>query len=228
VATKKRSYHHGDLRRVLLEASIELIRERGLDDLSLREVARRAGVSPAAPYHHFETRQELLVALALDGFTMLAVATAKARDEAASDDPIDRFAAIGHAYIRFALEHPAHFRLMFRPSLVPQGALPSDGAPGEAFAVLVDAVAAVLEDERLRAHVDAPGLVLLAWSQVHGAAELLLDGPLAIGLPEFQISAADVPSRIIGATCTTLKALRSALPQPKPVRRPGSKQRRPR
>src|SRR5690242_4627498 len=115
-AKKKRAYHHGDLRRTLLEASLELIAESGLDALSLREVARRAGVSPGAPYHHFESREQLLTALAVDGFALLGEAMRSARDAAGAEDVIERFGAIGEAYVRFALAHPAHFRLMFRPS----------------------------------------------------------------------------------------------------------------
>jgi AcrR family transcriptional regulator len=196
--TKKRAYHHGDLRRTLLQASVALILEKGLDELSLREVARRAGVSPAAPYHHFATRQELLAALALDGFGMLTERMRAARD-AASAVPRERLCAIGEAYIRFAVEHPAHFRLMFRHSLVPFEALPADGASRDAFVVLLDAVSEVLADENVAQHVERRGLVLLAWSAVHGAAELVLDGPLANGIDELDVASGEVPRLVTRA-----------------------------
>lgn len=207
VATKKRAYHHGDLRRALLEASIQLILERGLDALSLREVARRAGVSPAAPYHHFATRQELLAALAIDGFALLARAMAGARDAAAGRSAVQRFCATGEAYVRFALAHPAHFRLMFRPSL--SGQLPLDGPPKQAFDILLGGAAELLEDPALRAHIDRRGLVLLAWSQVHGAAELLLDGPLAHDAHGLDAPPEVVPALVTGAFGGMLAALRS-------------------
>lgn len=204
---RKRPYHHGDLRRTLLEASLELILERGLDALSLREVARRAGVSPAAPYHHFATREQLLGALAVDGFALLAQAMQTARDAAAAAGAIDRLRAIGEAYVRFAVAHPAHFRLMFRPSLVAPDVLPEGGAPAQAFAILVDVVSEVLEDDVIRNDVDQRGLVLMAWSLVHGAAELLLDGPLANGLAELDVQASAVPALVTRAFAGVLAAL---------------------
>lgn len=214
---RKRPYHHGDLRRTLLEASVELIAERGLDALSLREVARRAGVSPAAPYHHFASREELLLALALEGFTLLALAMQTARDAAASASAIERLGAIGEAYVRFAVAHPAHFRLMFRPSLMSPGTLPQEGAPGQAFALLLDGVSEVLENDDVRKTVDRRGLVLVAWSLVHGAAELLLDGPLADGLPDLDIPASEVPA-LLTRSFEGIIAASSAAPS-RPARR---------
>jgi len=205
-AKKKRAYHHGDLRRTLLEASLALIAEEGLDALSLREVARRAGVSPGAPYHHFESREQLLTALAIDGFTLLGEAMLRARDAASSADVIERFGAIGEAYVRFALAHPAHFRLMFRPSLLPSEALPSEGSPAEAFRVLLDIVAQLFESGAVGGNVDRRGLVLLAWSIVHGAAELMLDGPLANGHAELGVRAAEIPALVTRTLGNILKA----------------------
>lgn len=204
-AKKKRAYHHGDLRRTLLEASLALIAEQGLGALSLREVARRAGVSPGAPYHHFESREQLLTALAIDGFTLLGEAMRRARDAASSADVIGRFCAIGEAYVRFALAHPAHFRLMFRPSLVPTEALPSEGSPAAAFRVLLDIVAQLFDSGAIGANVERPGFVLLAWSVVHGAAELMLDGPLAGGHAELGVRAVDIPALVTGSLGTILK-----------------------
>lgn len=209
---RKRPYHHGDLRRALLTASVELIVERGLDALSLREVARRAGVSAAAPYHHFATREELLVALSLEGFATLALVLQSARDAAAGASAIERLGAIGEAYVRFALAHPAHFRLMFRPSLVPPDAIPHEGAPGQAFALLLDGVAEVLANDDVRRNVDQRGLVLVAWSLVHGAAELLLDGPLANGLPDLGLRASEVPALLRRSFVGILAALTEAPP----------------
>ncbi len=207
--TKKRAYHHGDLRRTLLEASVGLILERGLDELSLREVARRAGVSPAAPYHHFQSRQDLLAALALDGFSMLAESMRTARAAVEPAGATERLRATGLGYIRFAVSHPAHFRLMFRPSIVPPEALPCDGPSREAFDILIDAVSEVLEDRNIRAHIDRRGLVLVAWSLVHGAAELMLDGPFAADIDEIDARASDIPELLSRAFQGLLGALRA-------------------
>src|SRR3954465_4115916 len=109
------TYHHGDLRRELLDASIAVRAERGIEAMSLRDVARQAGVSPAAPYHHFASKDALLDAIAVDGFMQLAHVMIAAR-EAAGSEPTARLRAIGEAYVRFALERPAHFHVMFRRS----------------------------------------------------------------------------------------------------------------
>ena len=108
----KPAYHHGDLRRALTEAAWELVREHGLDALTLREVARKVGVTHAAPYHHFESREALLDALAEEAFGALASAM-----EAVSlreRDPVDRLMAVGRAYIDFGRAHPERLQVMFR------------------------------------------------------------------------------------------------------------------
>src|SRR5205809_439421 len=110
------SYHHGDLRRTLIDASLALVEEEGIGALSLREVARKAGVTHNAPYHHFPDRGALLAAIAEEGFGRLAQETAAAR-AAVPDDPLARLTACGQAYVRFAIASPAHFRVMFRPEL---------------------------------------------------------------------------------------------------------------
>ena len=105
--SKRTAYHHGDLRRALLEASLALIDESGIGALSLREAARKAGVSHNAPYHHFKDRGSLLAALAEEGFAQLAADMTAAR--AAAPDARTRLEACGQAYVRFALNSPARF-----------------------------------------------------------------------------------------------------------------------
>jgi AcrR family transcriptional regulator len=106
-----RPYHHGDLRRVLLEAAVEAIDEVGPAALSLRDLARRAGVSHAAPAHHFGDKAGLLTAVAADGFRRLAATLGDAYRATGS------FLEVGVAYVRFAVTHRAHFEVMFRPEL---------------------------------------------------------------------------------------------------------------
>ena len=103
------TYHHGDLRAAILTEAAHLVAERGADRVSLRELAREAGVSHAAPAHHFTDRRGLFTALAAQGFEMLAAALAEARP---------RFLDAASAYVRFAIEHPGHYRVMFDKSLL--------------------------------------------------------------------------------------------------------------
>jgi AcrR family transcriptional regulator len=209
MAKKKRAYHHGDLRRVLLDASVDLVAKRGVDELSLREVARHAGVSPAAPYHHFASKGELLGAIALDGFALLADAMRRALEVEARGSPVEKLRAIGEAYVTFAIDHPAHFHLMFHPSLLPFAESTKEGAPAHAFAILSEAIAQVVAVPEIGARASQAGLVVLAWSLVHGAASLVLDGPLAGGLPELGVRAEEVPE-LVTRTFASLMSPRPA------------------
>jgi AcrR family transcriptional regulator len=109
---RERPYHHGNLRRGLLDAAIEVIGETGPAAMSMREVARRAGVSSAAPTHHFGDKSGLLTALAAEGFELLAAAMADEYERSHS------FREVGVAYVRFAVTNSAHFDVMFRPELL--------------------------------------------------------------------------------------------------------------
>lgn len=169
----KPHYHHGDLRQALVDASLALIAEEGFGALSLREVARRAGVTHAAPYRHFADKEALLAAVAEEGFRAMA-ARMKER-MAAHQDPRARLGACGVAYILFAVEHPAHFRVMFGPHFTRPVSLATSDA--ESFGLLVESLT-----EGQRAGAILPGeprdLALLCWSFVHGLASLLVDGQL--------------------------------------------------
>jgi AcrR family transcriptional regulator len=170
-------YHHGNLRRSLLDAALALVEESGPGALSLREIARRAGVSHAAPYRHFKSRESLIVALAEEGFRglgeeMLALTAGEA-------EPLRRFRALGLAYVRYAVAHPGHFKVMFS-SVLHEGAdtpeLADAGAP--TLQALIDTVAAGQAVGLVRAG-DAQRLALPAWSMVHGLSMLLVDRQLA-------------------------------------------------
>jgi AcrR family transcriptional regulator len=154
------TYHHGDLRRVLLEAAASAIRESGVPALSLRALARRAGVSHAAPAHHFGDKAGLLTALAAQGYALLADALAAANN----------FLDSGVAYVSFAVAHPAHFEVMFSAVLKDDPALRE--ARDQAAAVLYRHVDALADPGEVR---DA---ALAAWSMAHGFATLWLSGSL--------------------------------------------------
>lgn len=159
----RNTYHHGDLRAVLLAEAARLIAERGAERLSLRELAREAGVSHAAPAHHFADRRGLLTALATEGFTMLAGVLEAARPE---------FLSAAVAYVRFALAHPGHFAVMFDASLLDAGDAELLAAQIAASAELSRGVDS-LSDTKARANPKEAELA--AWSMVHGFSMLWLN-----------------------------------------------------
>jgi AcrR family transcriptional regulator len=199
--SKRAGYHHGDLRSALLEASMALIDEAGIGALSLREVARKAGVSHNAPYHHFKDRGSLLAALVEEGFATLAREMVAGR--AAAPDPQARLEACGLAYIRFALASPARFKLMFRPELTGPDAA---AAVAESSTPALDTLTAAIVEAQaggLAPAGDPKPLVLTCWAAVHGLASLLLDGPLARAQRTFATS----PDKLTAVVPATLTAL---------------------
>ncbi len=179
----KRSYHHGDLRRALLDGAWQLVREGGLAALSLREVARTVGVSHAAPYHHFPTRGALLDALSEQAFTGIERAMREAKGD--STDALEVLYGIGRGYIDFARAHPEQVLVMFRPRHEEvEGPVPQALAEvGErAFALLFDAVVAC-QAQGVAPPGDPHELALMAWSVVHGFSKLWVEGPLTVMPP---------------------------------------------
>jgi len=168
-----------DLRSRIVAASIGLIEEDGLAGLSMREVARRAGVTHQAPYHHFQDREAILAAVVAEGFEDLTGRLQQALDASVGGDRGHAMLAMGQAYVRFALDRPGVFRIMFRRELVEHERFPEVAVAGErAFSALlrlVDRVGGVGSTE-VRAS--------LQWSLVHGLATLLIDGKLGELAPD--------------------------------------------
>ena len=175
-------HHHGALREALLAALAEIVLERGPEAVTLRECARRAGVSHSAAAPHFGDKRGLLTAFALQGEEKLAQAM---RDALAAlpDDagPEARLAATGRGYIAFARAHPAHFRLMFRTDLIDRADPAWCNAVGQSFALLSDAMAAVRPGMDARAR---RARLALAWAGVHGFCTLRAEGTGDLWTPE--------------------------------------------
>lgn len=179
-----RPYHHGHLRRALLDAALQVLTEQDLAGLTLRQVARRAGVSEAAPYHHFASKAALVEALVAETLHQLGQALQEA-GQVSAGTPLDRLMAIGVAYVHFAVEHRTSFQILYRPELrhlarplsdadgVTRS--PIDQAGKAAYQVLLDAIVACQQAGVVVAGDPLP-LALTAWATVHGLAQLLLDG----------------------------------------------------
>jgi AcrR family transcriptional regulator len=180
VTRSRRPYHHGNLRQVLLDAGVALIRKVGPKSFTLREVARRAGVSHNAPYRHFRDKDELISAIVGQGFERLN--DAMIGQAAAGKTGVERLELCGRAYVNFALRWPGHFTAMF--DLAPQsgeGRLQvDDGASaGEmAFQTLVGVIVQC-QNEKVFPEGNPLPFALIAWSVVHGIAKLAVSGHLS-------------------------------------------------
>ncbi len=164
---------HPDLRATVLTVAAEIVATEGPDALSLREVARRAGVSHQAPYRHFDSREAVLATLATEGFAGLADAL-----EAAEQEDLDAHAVdSARAYVGFALASPGHYRVMFRPDMVRFDGHPMLYAQSARAWEALRALAVRLADDG-RIVGDEETAMAWLWSLVHGLASLLLDGPL--------------------------------------------------
>lgn len=174
-SAQRDSYHHGDLRQSLIDAAIALIQEGEISQVSLREVARRVGVSHNAPYRHFADKEALLSAVAEQGFQGLRAAT----EQALTGMPPNagpRLSAIGQAYVQFALQNPAHYRVMFSPYSNCQ----TEGlqtAMRQSFSVLLNVVQDGQSAGAFRSE-DTLQMAQTAWAFVHGIAMLAIDGQL--------------------------------------------------
>jgi AcrR family transcriptional regulator len=172
------TYYGGDLRRDLLDTALELIGQEGPSAVSLRSLARRLGVSHAAPANHFPDKAALFTAIAVEGFELLAAAIEDAVRRAGPEaSAAQRFGAAGRAYAGFALAHPAHFAVMWQRDLLHRDDPALVGAGDATFALLLGGV------REVQAEGGAPGadpeiVAYLAWSTVHGLAALWLGGPL--------------------------------------------------
>lgn len=205
------SYHHGTLRQALVDGARELLVEHGEAGFSLSELARRLGVSTAAPYRHFEDREALLAAVAEQGYEQLDNALRSASDT--STDPGTQILRMGVAYLTFATDNPAQFGIMFRQRNRKQ-------TTAKPFQSLVDVVDSAQHSGVLRADVPARMLARTIWSTVHGLASLVLAGGLV------RLDLDDTPQRLamdtLGTFLTTGPAPTAAISPTAGRHRPGS------
>ncbi len=174
-AKKSGAYHHGDLRRALLDASLELIDKHGPEGFTLRAATRHAKVSDAAPYHHFADKEALLLAVAEEGFSLLLGHMQSAAGVGAS--AAERARSMGLAYVEFAARHPSHFRVMMSRVVLRQTrSIELARAAGAAFALVQQALLDGLGEHGVVRNVE--NVIFGSWALVHGLAFLTVEGHL--------------------------------------------------
>jgi AcrR family transcriptional regulator len=198
------SYHHGDLRAALLWEAAAMIAEGGVSSVTMRALGLRLGVSRAAPYRHFQDKSELLVAVAAAGFKRLE-GRLQTTDEGvqgsgAEGSGVERLRRMGEEYLRFALENPAHYRLMYG-----EGAVTREDHPQlkEAASALFERFVSVIEAHQRNGSIkreDPRAQAYVAWGAVHGLASLVIEGQI--------MAAVDVDALILQTTSTLLDGLR--------------------
>jgi AcrR family transcriptional regulator len=173
---KRRSYHHGKLREALIQAALRLVEEAGPQSVTVREAARRAGVSSGAPFRHFPDRTALMTAVAEEAMTRLRHEVVTSLEDMRASDPLERFRGIGAAYLRWTVNNPTHFQVISDRSLIDfDGSDVLRGSNEELRAILEDS----LVEAQRRNLVDVGNVLLVALAGralVYGLARMYVDG----------------------------------------------------
>jgi AcrR family transcriptional regulator len=172
-------YHHGGLREALIDAAVQLVEEGGPDNVSMREAAKRAGVSPGAPFRHFSTKTALMTAVAEQAMSRFRAEIADAVEQVTTDDPIQRFAAVGRAYLRWASRNPTHFQIISSRGVIDWSSSESLRRDNEAVRLLMDGA---LVDAQARGLLQSDDLAITeiaGRALVHGLARMVVDGHFA-------------------------------------------------
>jgi AcrR family transcriptional regulator len=184
-AERRAPYHHGDLREALIGATRQLVMERGAENFTLADACRVAGVTTAAPYRHFRSKQEVLEVIASRGFDQLkSEAMAVIADKGAGT--LEAIVVMGQAYVAFAVNETAVFRLMFGQEPTLQKSEPVDDTGTDCFTHLIEQIALYCQRNRVRG--DALQIALRLWTFVHGAASLLIDKDYEHVAPQLDVN----------------------------------------
>jgi AcrR family transcriptional regulator len=187
-APPPKPYHHGDLKRVLVDAALELAVEGGPAEVSVREAARRAGVSPGAPFRHFASREALMSAVAEEAQRRFRAEIARAMEDAPADDPLARFRKLGLAYLRWAMRNPAHFTIIStRAHFDHDGSSEVSRDNAELIALTGDLLAEAAAKGQLRP-LDLATARLAGRALVYGFARMHIDGHL----PRWGVAEAEI------------------------------------
>ena len=181
---RKAPYHHGDLREALIGTTRRLVMERGAENFTLADACRAAGVTTAAPYRHFRSKQEVLAEIASRGFEQLGTTMAVIAEK--GPGTLEAIVAMGQAYVAFAVRETAVFRLMFGQEPALKQAAHVAGTGHDCFANLIEQVALYCQKNRVRG--DAQEIALRLWTFVHGAASLQIDHDYLAVVPELDVN----------------------------------------
>ena len=208
----KAPYHHGDLKNTLMDVALAHIARSGVSSLSLREVAREAGVSHSAAYRHFANKEDLLVAIAEQGFRWLGETLGTAA-RAQAGNPAGAFQAAGVAYVEFAVSHPEHLQIMFGGSIADANDYPSlIAATDETYGALSQMVAQASKSGQLRSGNDKM-IALTCWATVHGLSQLIAGGQVGV-----DARAASPRNLALAATALVLQGINAPADVDKPHR----------
>ena len=210
-------YHHGNLKQVLLDASVDLIGTVGLPSFTLREVARRAGVSHNAPYRHFRDKDDLLNAVAAEGFNRLTESMAKAVES--GSNAMERLRLSGQGYVDFALRFPRHFVVMFESPQPIKTNIESRTAGERAFGALTRYIEECQKEGSLP-NGDSTRLALLAWSLVHGIAKLANNGRFPFSGRKDVLAFTDMATRTFMSGITGMPSKTISGPSLRPKKQP--------
>ncbi|MDA3900547.1 MAG: TetR/AcrR family transcriptional regulator [Spirochaetes bacterium] len=189
---KNTSYHHGDLKETLINQSLSIIDKEGLGGLTLRKAARLAGVSHAAPAHHFGDMKGLLAAIATNGFVLLTTQMVNSIDQLKENNPLYKFKTIGLAYIEFALKNPSFLKIMYHSELSDKKSYPELMRESKKPFQLLKNIIMECQKEKLIKDGNLDESALFAWSTVHGFSNLAVNDQLkSKGLKKNKMEYAD-------------------------------------
>jgi len=176
---RRRRYHHGNLKQALIDATVHLIEEEGLEKVTVREAAKRLGVSSGAPFRHFASKRELLTAVAEQTTRFLRDEVLKAIAEHADEGPLERFRALGDAYMRWVTQHPTQFRVVSDRSLVDFAGSESLRRDNDEMRSLMHTLLQEAQERGLLRAADLNAIVLTARAAAYGVARMYVDGHFA-------------------------------------------------